>query len=301
MVVSKTEPRISSYLNFTQIEIIVLTSKNVIFNGSLFANSENSIGLVASKWVKEWSWILIQSLGWPCTQNKTNFNCNFTDYLKKRDFFVHDFKHRQIIYRWKAFFITSMNLSVPQNKAPFGLDLLAKFFIFSQKYMSTIRAFSSGTEDTIWQGGSDKPFGTQKQEWKWPEGGRVKMGSDNFLSRCHHRQRWGPPFRAPLRLSEQRVSLSTHRWRLITLGQKRDEERDSKWGREKEEEREHSGERGRDKGRDDGERLPFAGAEQRKKESERGRRWEYWRGKVAEATWEAPIWGFHLFFLTLVR
>ena len=46
-----------------QIEIIELTSKNVIFKGSSFAKSEVVIGFVASKLVWEYSRILIMSLG----------------------------------------------------------------------------------------------------------------------------------------------------------------------------------------------------------------------------------------------
>ena len=86
--ISKTKPRISSYWNFMQIEIIVVTSKNVFFNESLFANFETTIGFILSKWIRRWSQILIRSPGWPCTQkwDKT-FNCQFIDYLEKRNFF----------------------------------------------------------------------------------------------------------------------------------------------------------------------------------------------------------------------
>ena len=60
-------------LNFTQIEIIVLTLKNTIFNISSFVNSETTIGFMALKQVREWSQILILSPGWPCTQNEVKF------------------------------------------------------------------------------------------------------------------------------------------------------------------------------------------------------------------------------------
>ena len=59
--VSKIQPQLSSYFNFTQIEKITLTSKNVIFNRSSFANFETFIGFVASKQVWKWSQILIPS------------------------------------------------------------------------------------------------------------------------------------------------------------------------------------------------------------------------------------------------
>ena len=63
--------------------------------------------------------------------------------------FVNDFKYGQMIYSCKAFFIMSMNLSLlPQNKAPFGLDLLVKNFI-AHKYVLTIRPLSSEIKGTM--------------------------------------------------------------------------------------------------------------------------------------------------------
>ena len=62
-----------------QIETIVLTSKNVIFRGRLFADFETIIGFLAFQ-------ILIPSLSWPCTQNEANFNYQFTVCLEKCDF-----------------------------------------------------------------------------------------------------------------------------------------------------------------------------------------------------------------------
>ena len=86
-LVCKTEPWISSYWNFTQNETIRLILKNTIFNRSSFAEYKAVIGFVASKWVWEWSQILILSPGWPSIQNKAKFlTVNFTNYLEKRDF-----------------------------------------------------------------------------------------------------------------------------------------------------------------------------------------------------------------------
>ena len=70
--------------------------------------------------------------------------------LEKRDFFANSTKHRHIIYRWKEFFVTSMNSrSLPQNKTLFGLDQLAKCVASAQKSMPTIQALSSRTEGTL--------------------------------------------------------------------------------------------------------------------------------------------------------
>ena len=48
--------------------------KNVIFNGSSFTNSENTIGFFVLKRVQLWSQILISSLDFSSMQNKANFN-----------------------------------------------------------------------------------------------------------------------------------------------------------------------------------------------------------------------------------
>ena len=68
----------------------------------------------------------------------------------KRGFFANDPKHRYIIYHWKVFFTTSMNLRLlPQNKDLFGLDLITKFVASVYKYMSVIRALSLQTQGII--------------------------------------------------------------------------------------------------------------------------------------------------------
>ena len=72
--VSKTEPQISSYCKFTQIETIELTLRNVISNGTSLYISETAIEFVASKQVQGWSRFLFSSLGWPCTQNEVQLN-----------------------------------------------------------------------------------------------------------------------------------------------------------------------------------------------------------------------------------
>ena len=66
---------------------IGLILKNAIFNGNSFAKSKTLIGFMASKKVREWSQILILSLGWSDTQNETNLNGHFlTVSLEKLDF-----------------------------------------------------------------------------------------------------------------------------------------------------------------------------------------------------------------------
>ena len=98
----------SKYWNLTQIETIVLTSKNMIFNGSLFSNSETVIRFVASKQVQEWSWISILSPNWHCKQNEANFNWQFFYSSSwKMWFFTNDNKPRHIIYHCEACAVTN--------------------------------------------------------------------------------------------------------------------------------------------------------------------------------------------------
>ena len=66
--------------------MLELTSRNVIFNRSSFRDFETTIGFLASKRVQKWSQILISSPGWPCTQNETRLNWQFTNCLEKCDF-----------------------------------------------------------------------------------------------------------------------------------------------------------------------------------------------------------------------
>ena len=92
-----------------------------------------------------WFWVSVGS----AHKTRQTLTVNFAVCFEKCNFFTNGTKHRQIIYRWKAFFVTSMNLgSLPQNKALFGSDLFAKF-LFARKYVPMIRALSSGNEDTI--------------------------------------------------------------------------------------------------------------------------------------------------------
>ena len=60
-------------LRFMQIEAIMLTANNVIFNGSLFTKCEIAIRFLALQQVWEWSRILILSPGWPYKQNEAKF------------------------------------------------------------------------------------------------------------------------------------------------------------------------------------------------------------------------------------
>ena len=147
--VSKTEPWISSYWSFTQTEMIELTSKNVILNRNLFANSKTVIGFMTSKWVWRWS-RLIPSPCWSCMQNKAKIKLAIYRLSWIMWLFENNSKYRHIIYCWKSFFATSMDSrSFPQNKAPFGWNQLSKFCHFAQKSVLTIRILSSRTEGTI--------------------------------------------------------------------------------------------------------------------------------------------------------
>ena len=70
-----------------------------------------------------------------------------TVYLEKCNFFANDTKYRHIIYCWKVFFDTIMDLrSLPQNKALVGLDQQLKFRHFARKSVPTIWALSSRTK-----------------------------------------------------------------------------------------------------------------------------------------------------------
>ena len=130
--------------------MIKLTSRNVIFNGSLFVKYDTVIGFMASEWVWEWSRFLILSPSWPYTQNVAQLNWYFHSFSQKTWLFVNDFKHRLIIYCWKSFFVIINNSrSLPQNKALFGSDLPKKFRHFAQKNVPIILSLSSRRDDTI--------------------------------------------------------------------------------------------------------------------------------------------------------
>ena len=75
-------------------------------------------------------------------KTRQTLTINLIDCLKKHDFFVIDFKHRKIIYRWKVFFITSMNSrSLPQNKALFGSDQLTIFLFYTKMCADNLSIF----------------------------------------------------------------------------------------------------------------------------------------------------------------
>ena len=86
-----------------KLKIILLTLKNVIFNRSLFVNSETSIGFMVSKRVQKWSQILILNLGWRCSQIEATLTGNFHSLSQKMWLFTNGTKHRQIICHRKLF------------------------------------------------------------------------------------------------------------------------------------------------------------------------------------------------------
>ena len=64
--------------------------------------------------------------------------------------FVEDFKYRHIIYHWKSFFTTNIDLRLLyQNKTPFGSDQLSKIRQYARKCVLSIRVVSSRTDGTI--------------------------------------------------------------------------------------------------------------------------------------------------------
>ena len=72
---------------------------------------------------------------------------NFINYLEKRDFLQKTLNIGKLYTDGKTIFFTSMNYkSLPQNKAPFNSDSLAKFSIFTRTYVPMIQALSLGTE-----------------------------------------------------------------------------------------------------------------------------------------------------------
>ena len=154
-LVSKTELWISSYWIFMQIETIVFTSKNTIFNRSWFANSEIVIRFVVLKRVREWSLILILSPSWLCTQNETNFNYQFHKMPRKMWFFLQMTSNIGKLYTvGKYFCSTSINSrSLTQNTAPFGSDPLAKFVLFAWKCVSLIQHFRRERRVPFWRRG----------------------------------------------------------------------------------------------------------------------------------------------------
>ena len=121
------------------------------------------------------------------------------------------FKHRQIIYRWKVFFVMILNLgSLSQNKAPFGLDLLVKFLFLHRKESPTSAPSEVGRPVLValggpvavdralafwsakWEKGRSRERETREEregvEMRWDE----SMGGRGRLSElCQRRSRGG--------------------------------------------------------------------------------------------------------------
>ena len=107
-----------------------------LFDSWCRTNSKSGLG--------SWFWVSVV-----CMQNEANFNYQFHNLSRNMWLYANDFKHRQIIYRWKAFFVTSMNSgSLPQKRLCLARIHLQSF-IFAQKCMPTIQTLSLGTEGTI--------------------------------------------------------------------------------------------------------------------------------------------------------
>ena len=103
-------------LKFHAIETIGLTSKNTIFSGSSFTKFETGLK-TSPKMVSDSD--SESRLALHAKLDKA-FNCQFHKLSRKIWLFKNNFKHRHIIYCWKAFCATSMNSrSLLQNKAPF--------------------------------------------------------------------------------------------------------------------------------------------------------------------------------------
>ena len=111
--------------------------------------------------------------------------------------FTNDTKHKQIIYRWKVFFITSLNSrSLPQNKALFGSDLLVKFMILHKNAYQWSGHFLRKRKVPSWRGSWDESFGTKNRRWEYLENGvssLFRLGPPMAIH-CHQQQRlnnWG--------------------------------------------------------------------------------------------------------------
>ena len=112
--------------------------------------------------LRSWFWVPIG----PTNKTRQNLIVNFRDYLEKHNFFANDFKLRQIIYRWKAFFIMSMNLKLlPQNKVSFGSDPLAKFFLLHKNMCRRFRHFHQEWMVPFWIEDYAEHFDVKIDRW----------------------------------------------------------------------------------------------------------------------------------------
>ena len=139
---------------------------------------------------------------------------NFTVCPEKMWLFANDFKHKQIIYFWKSFFVTSMNSgSLPQNKALFGSDPLTKFLFLYENTYQWFGHFRREWKVSFWRRGRNELVRTKKGLWKWREDGVPPLwlhSSATSIARTITAAswpawRWTQSNRHPLRLVERHV------------------------------------------------------------------------------------------------
>ena len=182
--------------------------------------------------------------------------------------------------------------SLPQNKAPFDSDPLAKFLFLHENMCRRSEHFRLERRVPFWWEGWDEWIGTQKWQWKWPKDGRATPGSHSSLT---YTASWVEPSqlktmpRACMSMSRCELRL----WRPLWM---REEEREKSRWKEKERKRERQQGRDRESGqerrmreRDSGNYRSLVMGKKGSSERERKKEGE-WLGLVP--IWKSPIGGF---------
>ena len=148
----------------------MLTSKNLIFNGSLFANSETVIGFMATKWVWEWFWILIPSPVSSAHKMRQTLTVNFIVYLEKCNFLQTTSNIGKLYIVEKYFsswvWIRNRYLKIRLRLAQINLQSLS--FLHGNACLWSGH-FLLERRIPFWRGGRGECVGTLNRWWRWPE------------------------------------------------------------------------------------------------------------------------------------
>ena len=255
--------------------------------------------------LRSWFWIPIG----PARKTRQALNVNFIDCLEKCDFFAKIFKHKQIIYYWKAFFVASMNSrSLPRNKDPLRSDPLTKFAFFAQKCVPTIWALLFGTKGTILTRRLRWTCWDPKTTAKVARGCEATPRSGDFLTPCHRHQ-WrhlnrgelGPTTLASFEAVWKACVVVGGRLQMVSKREKEEpREKERRYGEERE--RGSGWEREMREGEGDSRGTFIVHWRRHKKTNGKGSHWQKGDEKIERSRqWvlahiEVPYWGLSIFF-----
>ena len=140
------------------------------FNGSSFAKSKISIRFVVSKLVWKWSQILIPNPDW--------LETTLIDNSASKSVIFKVSLNIDNIYNFKVFFTTSKNVeSLPRNEAPFGSNLLAKFWLHGEMCQFFRRQNLANLVSTCLESHDHSKIVeiSQRSHQTWPNNGREAL------------------------------------------------------------------------------------------------------------------------------